>query len=216
VTTGSTQLNVAAVGWGRPDRDLQIARRLDWRYILPDPRLCKVTLIGRPEGILFEALQRFSEKLTVIPGTGQRTQTTPADSDVVVVRSSEPGAVALASRALRVGGHLYWELGASRWRLSPRSCLRALRKHGFDEIEVYWCRPNFDKCLEMIPLRESSALTFALTRRFGEKRRPMLRAAGRLLASTEILTRLMPCRSVVARKAGQWIEMGFREPIPDD
>ena len=202
MTTESTQLDVAPVEWGRPDRDLQIARRLDWRYLLPDPRLREVTLIGRPEGILFEALQRFSEKLTVIPRSARRTQTTPGNSDVAVVRSNEPGAVALASSALRTGGYLYWELGASRWRLSPRSCLGALRKHGFDEIEVYWCRPNFDKCMEMIPLRESSALAFALSRRFGGKRRSMLQVAGHLLASTEIPARLMLCRSVVARKAG--------------
>jgi hypothetical protein len=205
VTAGSTQLNVAAVEWGRPDRDLQIARRLDWRYLLPDPGLCKVTLIGRPEGILFEALQRFSEKLTVIPRSARRTQTTPADSDVAVVRSSEPGAVALASSALRTGGYLYWELGASRWRLSPRSCLGALRTHGFDEIKMYWCRPSFEKCLEIIPLREPSALAFALSQRFGGKRRWLLHAAGRLLASTEIPAWLMPCRSIVARKAGQQI-----------
>ena len=205
MTTGSTQLNVAAVEWGRPDRDLQIARRLDWRYLLPDPRLREVTLIGRPEGILFEALQRFSEKLTVIPRSARRTQTTPGNSDVAVVRSNEPGAVALASSALRTGGYLYWELGASRWRLSLRSCHAALRKHGFDEIKVYWCRPSFEECLEMIPLREPSALAFSLSRRFGGKRRWLLHAAGRLLASTDIPARLMPCRSIVARKARERI-----------
>ena len=166
MTPGSTQLSVAAEERGPCDRALQIARRLDWRYLLPDPRLREVTLIGRPQGILFEALQRFSEKLTVILHSAQRTQTTPADSDVVVVRSSKPGAVALASRALTTGGYLYWELGTSRWRLSPRSCLGALRKHGFDEIEVYWCQLSFDECQEMIPLRERSALAFALPRRF--------------------------------------------------
>jgi len=206
--TAESSLPVTATGEQsrERDRDLQIARRLDWRYLLPDPRLCDVVFVGRPEGTLFEALQRFSEKLTVIPHFVQGTQTAPAGCDVAVVRSSEPGAVTLASLALRTGGYLYWELGAARWRFSLRSCLAALRKRGFDEIGVYACRPSFEECVEMIPLSEPAALTFTLCQRCGDgTRRRMLQAAGRLLARTEIPVRLMPYRSVVARKAGQGI-----------
>jgi len=200
VTARNTQVTLAAVDWGRPDRDLQIARRLDWRYLLPDPRLCRLALIGRPQGALLEALQLFSEKLTVIPSSAQPTQPLAANCDVAVVCSSEPGAVALASSALRTGGYLYWELGTTRWRFSLRSCHAALRKHGFDEIKVYWCRPTFEECLEMIPLSEPSALTFALSRRLGGTHRWLFQAAVRLLAGIVIPVGLVSCRSVVARK----------------
>jgi len=188
------------------DRNLQIARCLDWRYLLPDPRLRKVTFIGRPGGMLIEALQVFSDKVIMIASCDQRMPTAPENSDVAVVRSCEVGALPLASSVLRTGGYLYWELGATRWRFSLRRCLTALRKQGFDEIGVYGCRPNFEECQEMIPLREPSALAFALSQRFAEgTRRWVLQAAGRLLASTDIPARLMPCRSIVARKARERI-----------
>ena len=197
------QVTLAAVEWGRSGRDLQIARRLDWRYLLPDFRLCRLILIGRPQGGLLEALQLFSEKLSVISSSAQPMQPLPANCDVAVVCSSEPGAVALACSALRTGGYLYWELGTTRWRFSLRSCHAALKEHGFDEIKVYWCRPSFEECLEMIPLGEPSALTFALSRRLGGSHRWLFQAAVRLLARIAIPAGLVSCRSVVARKTGK-------------
>src|SRR3990172_1069424 len=184
------------------DRDLEIARRVDWRYLLPDPRLREVTFIGKPEGILLEALHLFSERLAVITPSAERTQMAVGNSDVAVVRSRERVAIALASSALRTGGYLYWEVEPSRWRLSLRNNLGALRGLGFDEIRVYWCRPNFEDCLEMVPLRKSSVLAFVLSRNFGGMRRWMWRAVARLFARTGLLAWLMPCRSVVARKGG--------------
>jgi hypothetical protein len=200
--TAESTLPATATGAqsSRRDRDLQIARRLDWRYLLPDPRLGRLALIGRPEGVLLEALQLFSEKLTVIPSSAQPAPPFPANCDVAVVCSSEPGAVALASSALKPGGCLYWELGATRWRFSLRRCHAALRKHGFEEIKVYWCRPSFEECLEMIPLSEPLALAFALSRRLGGTRRWLFQAAVRLLAGIAIPAGVVSCRSVVARK----------------
>lgn len=203
VTAASTLPATATGGQSsRRDRDLQIARRLDWRYLLPDPTLCRLALIGRPDGVLLEALQLFSEKVTVIPSSAQPVPPLPANCDVAVVCSSEPAAVALASSALRIGGYLYWEPGATRWRFSLRSCHATLGKHGFDEIQVYWCRPGFEDCLEMIPLSEPSALAFALSRRFGGTRRWLIQAVVRLLAGIAIPAGLVSCWSLVARKTG--------------
>jgi len=201
--TANITLPATAIGEQSRRPDLQIVRRLDWRYLLPDPSLGEVTLIGRPEGILLEALQMLSDKLIVIASCAQRTPTTPGNSDVAVVRSCEAGAVALAGSALRIGGYLYWELGAAPWRFSLRRCHAALRKHGFEEIKVYWCRPSFEECLEMIPLSEPSALAFALSRRFSGKRRWLIQAAVRLLAGVAIPAGLVSCWSVVARKTGE-------------
>ena len=183
------------------DHDLQIARRLDWRYLLPDPKLGKLALIGKPDGVLLEALQLLSEKLTVIPSSAHSAPPLPANCDVAVVCSSETETVALASSALRVGGYLYWELGATRSRFSFGRYRAALRKHGFEEIKAYWCRPSFEDCLEIIPLSEPSALAFALSRRLGGTRRWLFQAAVRLLAGIAIPAGVVSCPSVVARKA---------------
>jgi hypothetical protein len=203
VATGNIQLNFATVKGGAFDRDLQIARRLDWRYLLPDPRLRDVTLIGRPDGILLEALQAFSEKLNVVASSSRTTPIVLHTSEVVVLRSSDLAAIPLARMALRSSGYLYWELEANRQRVSLPSCLAALRTHGFDEIATYWCRPNFEECLEIIPFREPSALAFVLSRHFSGTRQWLIRLFVRLVAGSEIPARLISCWSIVARKTAQ-------------
>jgi hypothetical protein len=105
--------------------------------------------------------------------------------------------------ALRSSGYLYWELEANRQRVSLPSCLAALRKHGFDEITTYWCRPNFEECLEMIPFREPSALAFVLSRHLSGMRQWLIRLVVRLVARSEIPARLISCWSIVARKTAQ-------------
>jgi hypothetical protein len=150
---------------------------------------------------LFEALQRASQSLTTIPHLGPRTQIIPSASDVAVLQSREPEAVALASSTLKIGGYLYWELGANIRRFSLRSCYAALKKQGFDDIRVYWCRPNFEECLAMIPLSAPSPLAFALSRRPGGRVDGSFRQLVRVLVAFAIPAALVSCRSVVARKA---------------
>lgn len=184
----------------RSDRDLQTARRLDWRYLLPDPRLHEVAYVGRPEGTLLEALEQFSKAVTVVRRETASGEGVPGEFDVVVLRSRERSEVELASSVLQAGGYLYWEVAGVRRGPSRRSCVAWLKQLGYDQIELNWNRPSFENCLEIIPLGEPSAATFVLSRRYGGVRRRMVQLVGRVLAKLGMLKWLMPCQSIVARK----------------
>jgi hypothetical protein len=48
------------------DAALGVVRRIDWRFLLPDPTLSQVAHIGPAQTTLLESLRLFSESLTVI------------------------------------------------------------------------------------------------------------------------------------------------------
>src|SRR3954452_22288520 len=48
-----------------PDVMLQASRRVDWRFLLPDPSLGEVAFIGSAQGSLLETLNIFSVSLTI-------------------------------------------------------------------------------------------------------------------------------------------------------
>ena len=53
-----------------PDQDLQLSRRLDWRFLLPNPHLGRVGYLGPSGGTLPRALLRVEaalNRLTVEP-----------------------------------------------------------------------------------------------------------------------------------------------------
>ena len=202
------------------DAALQTARRIDWRFLLPNPRLGRVAYIGPPGGTLLTALGQFSASLTCIAPSDQTgpLQRHPSGFELVVLRSRKIAAVEKAHTLLRAGGYLYWEVERLRglapiyriteqagwkeccsWR-SVESYLISLERLGFCNIEVHWHRPSFENCLEMIPLHEESALRYLFTQKRQGFAAQTLLAAGHLLLKTGWLQRLVPCLSIVACK----------------
>jgi hypothetical protein len=64
------------------DALLQASRRVDWRFLLPDPNLGHVAYVGPGRGALIESLRLFSTSLT-LPET-RATTTAIAQYDLVV------------------------------------------------------------------------------------------------------------------------------------
>jgi len=207
----------------------QLLRRIDWRFLLPDPALRRVAYIGKKGGRLLWALQTFSESLTTFP-VPPRSETLSEESavfDLVVLRSTNRQHVLPASRMLTSEGYFYWELdrrdylpdsGNDRhgWRaIAPRRVLRLLRSNlshtkkyvdvlelsGFCDIEVQWHRPNFEECLELIPLHRETTLEYVFSRNTKSLKGRMEFFLGRGLMQIGLLARLIPCFSLVARKS---------------
>ena len=87
------------------------------------------------------------------------------------------------------------------WRLHHfRDYVARLERLGFHNIHVSWHRPNFESCLEIIPLNVPLALGYVFTRRPGNLVGQIKLATGRYLMKTHLLARLVPCLSVVACK----------------
>lgn len=171
---------------------LQASRRVDWRFLLPDPNLGRVAYLGTAQGELVEALRLFSASLTVIelllhlpgppspPEGGARIPPSGGlggPYDVVVAH--EPASEALPGLAelVRPGGFLYLEayglfgLVRQQRRLSglpatrwrtPAGCAVALKRLGFGPVQIYWHWPDFESCTKIIPLHDQGALLFAL------------------------------------------------------
>jgi hypothetical protein len=187
------------------DQDLQSSRRLDWRFLFPDPRLRRVACLGARDGELLVALKQFSEFLEILPpGLGSaRGRKGVASFDLVVLQSPAPRDLQTAFAILKPGGYLYWEFDRAELRRirSVRAYRRLLEQYNPSQIETYWHRPNFSECLEIIPLQDQRALKFAFSRARNNLSGRLKMAAGRVLRSTGLLPSVVRCFSFTARKA---------------
>lgn len=197
-------------GDGTPEPDLLLVRRLDWRFLLPDPRLDRVAYLGPAGGMLPQALDRFAG--TCVPARRGADRT--AAFDVVVVASGRSGDVRDGCSLLRPGGHLYWEVDRSAaplpvggvadgWRGGPAGYLRDpgcfVASLGLRDVRVHWHHPGHDDARMIFPTHPS-AIRYALGRRSAHGG-----LAGRLIAAAaprSVLPRLLPHPSVLARKPG--------------
>jgi SAM-dependent methyltransferase len=186
------------------DALLQASRRVDWRFLLPDPNLGRVAFLGPARGPLLESLRLFSTALAVNEPAGQDRL-----YDVVVAVDPTHALLRRAARLLRPDGHLYVEAHAP---FKPAQLLRggrprfaaghvaAMQRLGLVEAVAYWHWPNFESCAEIVPLGERDALLLALARRRSGAGAWLKSALGHALLRSGLFERLAPCFSVVARK----------------
>jgi hypothetical protein len=188
------------------DTLLQASRRVDWRFLLPDPNLGAVAYIGPARGALPDSLKLFSESLTVI---AERPGTIAERYDVVVAHNPSDSQLRKALDLIRPQGWLYMEryhpfsrkgLRRGERPRFPADELRALRQRGLDELVAYWHWPNFESCAEIVPLLDSSALLLSLGRRRSGKGAALKAMLGRALVRSGALPFLAPCFSIVGRK----------------
>ena len=154
---------------------LQASRRLDWRFLLPDPALERVAYLGPKAGTLVASLRLFAQELTFLSAGGSAAQ--PTQYDVVVLCEPTPNALQKAATLVRPGGALYVEVHGPLWpakwlrrspltlfqqpRLwQPADYVQALTKRGFAEASAFWFWPDFDHCTKIIPLAEPVVLPY--------------------------------------------------------
>lgn len=198
------------------DKDLQILRRLDWRFLLPQPDLDSVAYLGSDDTSLPSALSHFSNSLTIIPNqpAGSAGVSASRTFPLVVLRTWKLLDLKRASALLSPGGSLYWEIDRKAWLASGRGVQRFwhlyshdpvawLKGLGFTSVEMYWHHPDFRACREIIPLNDRSALDYVFSRNHGSVGRRLFLRGARRLARTGALWYLVPCLSVVAGKNGE-------------
>jgi hypothetical protein len=189
-------------------RLLQWCRRLDWRFLLPEPTLGRVAYAGQ-QGELLDALRAFSESVTVL----SENEFVNECLDLVVLRFPSLQTLQTSSRLVKPGRYIYIELlggfggigvGAGllpKIMAGARAHVRALREEGFDEIEAYWHRPSFENCHEIVPLFDQTALKYVLGR---EKRLPLSRElkllAANCLVRSGLLRHFVSCYSIIAHR----------------
>jgi hypothetical protein len=195
--------------------DLQVVRRLDWRLLLSEPRLRRVAYVGSGLGALVDALKRFSESLTIFATADESFAASQSNRafDLVVMPMPAIRDLEMMRHLVKRGGHLYvemrrelpWKTWRSAVKRKPRGpsledYTSVLRRVGFQEVETYWHRPNFESCLEIIPLDDRAALGHVFSRRRTGLASLFKLISGRLALEAGLLSRYVPCVSIVARK----------------
>ena len=206
------------------DTLLQASRRLDWRFLFPDPELGQVACLGAVPANLLDSLRLFSESLTVLAmdaevfGTSSEQNVEPGQYDVVVARQLSIGKLRLAAERLKAGGYLYAEIDGvlsskgqrrgfrhfvrswKNWRLAtPAGCITAVTRAGFTEVQGHWHWPNFAACTRIIPLDDRGALRFSFVRGGRSAKAKVQSGLGRWLLWSGLLMHIVPRFSVVAR-----------------
>lgn len=187
------------------DRQILTVRRLDWRFLLPDPALRNVAYIGAPDPDLQAALGEFSASLQLL--SGEQLTGLPV-FDLLVARKATMNEIKSVIPMLKSGGYLYWEVVRTKPKkmtklAPPRSAFRYrndLNQLELTDLRLYWHRPNFSRCKEMIPLDSPNALSFAMNKGHTGFHGQIKETAGKLLKNSGMLPFMVSCFSIVGRK----------------
>lgn len=184
------------------DERLQASRRIDWRFLLPDPTLGAVAVAGRPDPALLFALELFADQVVDLAEGGA-----PRDAFdlVVLVQPSERDFVACLD-AVRPGGHVYLEVAVGRGlaqRLLPPPATRYARRidaHGFRDVQRHWHWPDFGRRSALLDLDAPAALGYFLRRKWSGWRGRALAPLGAALANAGLVDRIASHSSVLGRR----------------
>lgn len=193
------------------DALLDASRRVDWRFLLPDPELGQVAYIGETDPELVRSLMLFSDELnTWRSATGDQQE---QSHDVVVVRNASVDDLQAGYDLLRPGGWLYVEVEGRRRRLearaarSARGYARALEKLGLVDVDAYVHWPDFASCRAIVPLDDAAAVRYGLTRGL-RNRAHLVARLGPVLAVTRQLALFVPCASVLGQRPPDTEDVG--------
>lgn len=202
------------------DALLQASRRLDWRFLLPDPDLGRVAYIGPGGGALLESLWLCAGSLDVweTPVRDSVSRQHGGQSyDVVVAHKPDQATLKWAAALAGAGGCLYVEgqslpaagrkrfaknalqagKGARPWSLAH--CVRMLRDLGMGDIAAYWIWPDLDNCTKIVPADDPLPLMrFQMPSLNHPALHPLLRSAAARRLAERAMQVAAPAFGVVA------------------
>lgn len=183
-----------------PDELLQRSRRVDWRFLLPNPRLGRVVYFGPPDDPLREALADFSESVT---DASALEADEPEAFDIAVLRAQPAETLTHARTLLKPGGVLYAEIQRRVGRDIPWTLRRYAsnaERAGFRHVETFWNWPNYTRCTKILPVDDPSALASVVV---NNRRGPLawlILNATRLGYHLGAVGWVAPCLSLIARR----------------
>lgn len=186
------------------DALLQASRRLDRRFLLPEPELGRVASVGVDDPNLVDSLRLFGREATALEAVRSRDELAP--QDVVVLRNPSRAELAAAVPLLRPGGWLYVEIARPPgWprpgRLkSAGGYARALRRLGLADVEAYVHWPDFGSCGAIVRLNDAVAVRHALARKRRGGGVPFASRLAPLLVATGLLGAAVTSASAVGRR----------------
>ena len=186
-------------------RRLELARHVDWRFLLPDPSLGAVGQVEPADELMRVALTAHAAELTV--GSLDEMTRLGRTWDVVVVdrrhRDGRRASVRDALALVRPGGWLHVDLPRrSRLRGELRRVLHGLESAGAVSATVHWHLPNRERTTRIVPLSDAAAVRAALSGRGGTAVRRLSAAAVRALIGRLPVDLVAGDLAVLARRPG--------------
>lgn len=147
---------------------MQAAKRLDWRFFLPNPDLTAVGYWGPEECRLARALATYGHDVHHLATSMAKTP--DKRFKLIVLKNPTPSILQQAAQQLTSSGTLYLEaygpLWPQRWfqrnlgkqlrqsplLLQPQDYVATLQEIGFQQIQTLWIWPSFDNTSKIIPL----------------------------------------------------------------
>ena len=207
---------VTAESAGAPERDrtparderLRLARRIDWRFLLPSPVLGRTAVVA-PDGDddLRAALGEGSAAAAAIEVGGGRDGSAGYDTVVLSGRPTRDR-LAAAAQAVRTDGQLIVELESvlarrDRGAASPTGSVvrieRALSAGGFD-VRTWWAWPTIGRATAYAAFDDRLAVEALVRQRLGGRPAARLATVVGRLARGSILPSVVPGAVVVARR----------------
>lgn len=202
------------------DRLLEASRRIDWRFLLPDPEFRNVAYVGAANDEHLRSLALFCTSLIEV-------KTFPTDGklsrqyDVVVVSDPTGEMLRGAAELVRPGGFLYMEahglfsLARFRPRSGWRNNMRRLRlchpagyvaiakRLGFIDVQTHWHWPDFETCTKIIPLDNREVMHYAFAHSGWKLIGRLHTVFNRWPLWNGLVGWAVPCFSIMALRSGQ-------------
>ena len=172
----------------------RLTRRLDWRFLLPEPHLRRVIHLGEPASTLARALGAFSESVEFADGQG----VSDSDADLVVAEGATRDQLEAVLPRLASGGSLYWEW-PSGGQAPGHEDLDWLAQRGVSQVRTFWHTPGFEDQRWIVPLDHPGGPAMLLKRRLPRMPAKFLQKSAELLSRFGMVRRRMAI-SLIGRR----------------
>ena len=193
-------------------------RRLDFRFLLPEPRLGSVAVVGGPDDVLLAALGEHAERVAAEPADA-----VGRGFDTVVLRGPTADRLRLAGRLVAPDGWVIVEpdRGARVGRIpgarrgAAAGTLEPWTGTGLEAVRRSWHWPTVARAQEVVPLDEPRSMKLFLARRHSDRQAGIKALGARLLHRAGLLDRIVASWSIVARPLGAAAEPLRRDRLPE-
>jgi len=194
-----------AQGFGHAGH-LELSRRVDWRFLLPQLRVARVACVGRADPPLQSALPLVGETVHFFDD-GTAAAEFEGSFDLVVVRGAKHALLRRAAQLVRPGGGLYLEierplLRPDLWRHTPAGMARRVARLGFANVAAHWHWPSHARCTSILPLDDGgTAVRHFVEHQGSSTAQRIKKRAGRLVLSLGLVNCVVGSFSIVGEKA---------------
>ncbi len=183
---------------------LELSRRIDWRFLLPDPRLGTVACIGSVDEQFRDALLLSCQSIVFFQSV-EENAAPQARFDIVVLCNRDISQLDGAAALVRPGGYLYAEVSRSfsspaTWRLLPNRVESEFIRLGFSNCAAHWHYPGFIDCTTLVPIDDGASARYFFDQQGAGLRKLCKSAVGRLLLAIGLLPFVIGSFSIVGER----------------